>query len=105
MQPLRHWRNPSTAAPPRSWRFVAGVMEGAGRACGRNQAQRDRRPAMNRLEKLMRLVALVLGGKETLPAALPGDVHATAAKVELALLGGAVRQVLLIAHLVAAPDQ
>ncbi len=60
---------------------------------------------MNRFEKLMRVVALVLGGEETLPAALPGDVHATGARVELALLGGAIGQELLIAHLVAAPNQ
>ena len=60
-------------------------IKGAMRACWRNQAQRDRRPATNRLEKLRRPVALVLGGEETLPAALPGDVHATGTRVELAL--------------------
>ncbi len=43
------------------------------RACGRSEAKRDRRPAMNRLEKLLRLIALVLRRQETLPPARPGE--------------------------------
>src|ERR1700677_2125424 len=65
-----------TGRLPSSWRVVDPVVKGAMCARRRNQAQRDRRPAVNRLEKLMRLVALVLGGDETLAAALPGAVPA-----------------------------
>lgn len=89
----------------RLWRVVDAVIEGAMGAGGRGEAERDRRAAMNRLEELVRPVALVLGGKEALPAALPGDVDATGAGVELALFCRAVGQELPIADLVAAPDQ
>src|SRR5271170_4218634 len=90
---------------PRSWRIVDAVVKDAMCACGRNQAQRDRRPAMYRLEEFMRLVTLGLGGKETLPAAVPGDVDAPGARVELAFLGDPIGEELLIANLVAAPNE
>src|SRR5271169_3961139 len=53
----------------------------------------------------MRPVALILGGEETLSPAVPGHVDATGAGTELAVLGGPVREELLIANLVAAPNE